>query len=375
MWMLTFVLANLRGRPARSLLTLSGVAVAVAAVVSLLGIVRGFEKSLLELYEQRGIDLLVHQSGRVQMTSSVLPASLGEEIASVEGVAEAYPSLIDVLSLLENDMMGVPVQGWPDASLPLQQLEIVAGRNFTPADRRPLLLGQRLAAAAGKQPGDQLELLDGESFEVVGIFETYNVFDSGSIVTRLSDLQSLLFREEEVTLFAVVAADNSPEAIEALAGRLAAVQQGIDASPVRDLAEKSSEIKVARSFAWVTSTIALIIGSIGMLNTLMMSVFERTREIAMLRALGWKRRRIVGLILGEATLLCSAGAVVGIGFAILAVRALSRMPAAGRLVAGDISLVVMGQGFALAILLGLLGGLYPAWSAARLPPVEGLRHD
>jgi putative ABC transport system permease protein len=283
--------------------------------------------------------------------------------------------LIDVLSLLENDMMGVPVQGWPDASLPLQQLEIVAGRNFTPADRRPLLLGQRLAAAAGKQPGDQLELLDGESFEVVGIFETYNVFDSGSIVTRLSDLQSLLFREEEVTLFAVVAADNSPEAIEALAGRLAAVQQGIDASPVRDLAEKSSEIKVARSFAWVTSTIALIIGSIGMLNTLMMSVFERTREIAMLRALGWKRRRIVGLILGEATLLCSAGAVVGIGFAILAVRALSRMPAAGRLVAGDISLVVMGQGFALAILLGLLGGLYPAWSAARLPPVEGLRHD
>jgi putative ABC transport system permease protein len=373
--MIPFVLANLRGRPARSLLTLSGVAVAVAAVVSLLGIVRGFEASLLDLYEQRGIDLLVHQSGRVQMTSSVLEESLGPQIAEVDGVAEVYPSLIDVLSLLDNDMMGVPVQGWPDGSLPIQQLEIGEGRRFTAEDERPVLLGARLAAAAGKKPGDELELLDGESFRVVGIFETYNVFDSGSIVTRLSDLQELLFREGEVTLFAVVASERSPESLQSLAQRLDSLRNGIDASAVRDLAESSSEIKVARSFAWVTSSIALVIGSIGMLNTLMMSVFERTREIAMLRALGWRRRRIVTLILGEATLLCGAGAIVGIGFAIISVRVLSQMPAAGRLVAGDISWDVMLQGFVLAILLGLLGGLYPAWSAARVPPVEGLRHD
>jgi len=102
MWMITFIFANLRGRPARSALTISGVAVAVAAVVSLVGIVRGFETSLLDLYEQRGIDLLVHQAGRVQMTSSVLPEALERKIAEVPGVAEVYPSLVDMLSLLED---------------------------------------------------------------------------------------------------------------------------------------------------------------------------------------------------------------------------------------------------------------------------------
>ena len=111
------------------------------------------------------------------------------------------------------------------------------------------------------------------------------------------------------------------------------------------------------------------------LNTMAMSVFERTKEIAMLRALGWKRRRIVGLILGEATMLSAAGALIGIVFAVVAVKVLSGVPASGRLVSGEVSVSVMLQGVALALMLGLLGGLYPAWAAAKLPPVEGLRHD
>lgn len=375
MWMITFIFANLRGRPARSALTISGVAVAVAAVVSLVGIVRGFETSLLDLYEQRGIDLLVHQAGRVQMTSSVLPEALETKIAEVPGVAAVYPSLVDMLSLLEDDMMGIPVQGWPLGSLPLAELKIIEGRGMLPDDQQPVMLGARLATAANKQPGDTIEMLDGEEFTVVGIFESYNVFDSGSMVTRLEDLQRLLLRENEVTLFAVVVQDSNADSIRQTVATISDLQQGVEASPVRELAEKSSEIKIARSFAWLTSSIALVIGSIGMLNTLMMSVFERTREIAMLRALGWKRRRIITLILGEATLLCTGGAIIGILFAWLIVRLLSQLPAAGRMVAGDISPGVMLQGFVLALLLGLLGGLYPAWSAAKLPPVEGLRHD
>lgn len=375
MWFITFILANLRGRPARSLLTLSGVAVAVAAVVSLVGIVRGFENSLLQLYEERGVDILVHQAGRVQMTASVLPEVLEERIQQVPGVATVDPSLLDVLSLLEGDLMGIAIQGWPVGSLPLQQMKIVNGRMFTADDRRVILIGARLAAATGKKPGDMMELLDGEAFKVLGVFDTQNVFDNGSIVTRLDDLQSLLLRENEVTLFAVTTDQPSNDQLQKISADIVAVQAGIEASPVRDIAEKSAEIRMARSFAWLTSTIALLIGSIGMLNTLMMSVFERTKEIAMLRALGWRRRRIVTLVLGEALVLCCAGAVLGIIIAVVGVQMLSNLPAAGRMVSGEISWQVMMQGFLIAIGLGLLGGLYPAWSAARLPPVEGLRHD
>lgn len=374
MWFVTFIFANLWGRPARSLLTLSGVAVAVAAVVSLTGVVRGFEKSLLDLYEQRGVDLIVHQAGRVQMIQSVLPESMGTELAAVAGVAKVYPSLLEVISLSENDITGVTIQGWPADSVPLEELKIVQGRMFETSDQRPVVLGSRLAAALDIQPGDSIELLEGESFIVTGVFESFNVFESGSMATRLSDLQELMLREGEVTMFGVVA-DEGVESIARLGQMIRQQHAGIEANPVSELAEKSSEIKMARGFAWVTSTIALVIGSIGMLNTLMMAVFERTREIAMLRALGWKRRRIVAAILGEATVLCLGGAVLGTAVAAFAIELLSRVPAAERVVSGDLSLDVILQGFAVAILLGLIGGLYPAWKAARMVPVEGLRHD
>jgi len=375
MWFITFIFANLLGRPARSLLTLSGIAIAVAAVVALLGVVRGFENSLLQLYQGRGIDVIVQQAGRLQMTSSALPENLGAQIAAVDGVAAVYPALIEVLSLLEDDMMGVVVQGWPPESAPLRRLEIVSGTRFSAPQARQVIVGTKLATAMNLNVGDTTELIEGEPLEVVGIFDSSNVFDNGSMFTPLATLQQLMFRGGEVTMFAVVGEDRSPEALRQLAQRVKQSGSKIEAEVAEAVAQRSTEIRVARSFAWLTSAIAVLIGSVGMLNTMMMAVFERTREIAMLRALGWRRRRVMAMVLGESTVLCAIGALVGIAVGVLMVRLLSQVPAAGRLVAGDVSPGVMLQGLGLALLLGLLGGIYPAWSAARLPPVEGLRHD
>lgn len=375
MWFITFIFANLFGRPARSLLTLTGIAIAVAAVVALLGVVRGFEKSLLDLYQGRGIDIMVQQAGRLQMTSSVLPEELGQQIGAVDGVDQVYPALFEVMSLIKDDMMGVVIQGWPPGSEPVQRLQWVDGGPFTEPDARQVMVGTRLAAALNVKVGDKTELIDGESFEVVGVFESTNVFDSGAMFAPLRSLQELMLRRGEVTLFAVVAKDQSPEAMRDLALRLQSVAPKIEASVAEDVAQRSSEIRVARSFAWLTSAIALMIGSVGMLNTMMMAVFERTREIAMLRALGWKRRRVIAMILGESTCISFVAAIIGIVLAIVVVRLLSQMPAAGRLVSSDISAGVMLQGLLLAVVLGILGGIYPAWSAAKLAPVEGLRHD
>lgn len=375
MWFITFIFANLIGRPTRSLLTLSGIAIAVAAVVSLLGVVRGFEASLLQLYQGRGIDVIVQQAGRLQMTSSVLPENLAEQVANIEGVAAVYPALIEVLSLLEDDLMGVVVQGWPPGSEPINRLELVSGTRFTDPQARQVIVGAKLAKAMALDVGDTTELIEGEPLEVVGIFDSSNVFDNGSMFAPLATLQQLMFRSGEVTMFAVVGEDRHPESLRALAQRIKQHDRSLEAEVAEDVAARSSEIRVARSFAWLTSAIAVLIGSVGMLNTMMMAVFERTREIAMLRALGWRRRRVMTLILGESTVLCLVGAMVGIAAGVLLVRLLSQVPAAGRLVAGDVLADVMLQGLVLALLLGLLGGIYPAWSAARLAPVEGLRHD
>ncbi|HBJ36331.1 MAG TPA: ABC transporter permease, partial [Planctomycetaceae bacterium] len=328
MWFITFIFANLVGRPARTLLTLTGIAIAVAAVVALLGVVRGFEKSLLDLYQGRGIDIMVQQAGRLQMTSSVLPESLGASIAAVDGIAAVHPALFEVLSLIEDDMVGVVIQGWPPDSEPIRRLDWVDGGPFTLPDARQVMVGTRLAAALNVKVGDKTDLLDGEAFEVVGIFESNNVFDSGAMFAPLQSLQDLMLREDEVTLFAVVAKDQKLDALRDLASRIQTAAPKIEASVADDVAQRSSEIRVARSFAWLTSAIALMIGSVGMLNTMMMAVFERTREIAMLRALGWKRRRVIAMILGESTLISLVAAMIGIVLAIVVVQVLSQMPAA-----------------------------------------------
>ncbi len=112
-----------------------------------------------------------------------------------------------------------------------------------------------------------------------------------------------------------------------------------------------------------------------MINTMLTAVFERTRELAVLRAMGWRKGRVMKLILWESMVLGLAGAVAGILLAIAITQVLSRLPQAVRLVSGEISAGVMLQGFALAALVGLLGGLFPALRAARLVPTEGLRHE
>lgn len=374
MHFVSLVLANILGRPARSLLTISGVAVAVGAVVSLVGIARGFQESLVELYDERGIDLIVLQAGKVQQTSSVLAEELGERIAGLPNVKAVAGTLADVVSMPGQDLVGVPLQGWPSDSILFDQLNVVQGRRFMSTDQKKILLGEGLAEILGKRSGDPVTLL-GEEFQVVGVFKSFNVFENGSVVMPLKALQALMLREDEVTMYAVIAEDRSREALLELAAGITALEKGISANLTREFVESTGEMRMTRSVAWMTSTIALVIGSIGMLNTMLMAVFERTREIAMLRAIGWRKSHIISMILQESVLLSLAGAVVGALGAIGLTWGLSQLPASGRLVSGDVSLPVVGQGFAIALFVGLLGGLYPAVRAARLLPVEGLRHD
>lgn len=389
----SLVLANIFGRMARSLLTISGMAVAICAVVALVGIAKGFQKSLRDLYEDRGIDLLVLQSGKVQQTSSVLPMTLVDKIAALPGVDRVAPALSDVVSLDSEDLVAVPVQGWPNDSFLLDELKIIEGRRLEPADAAPridatteagedtpaplggLMIGKALAKATNKAVGDTLDVLEESPFTIVGIFESYNVFENGSIVLPLAALQDLMLRDDEVTAIAVVAKQHDEDSVSELQQRIQSLGPALRANATREFAENLPEMKMTESVAWLTSSIALIVGSIGMLNTMLMAVFERTREIAMLRAIGWRRWRIVSMILGESVVLAVVGAVIGCVAAVLLTRSLASLPQANGLVSGDISQSVLVQGFVLAMIVGLLGGLYPAIRAARLLPVEGLRHD
>jgi putative ABC transport system permease protein len=371
----TVVIRNIFRRPARSGLTVAGVAVAVAAVVALVGISRGFERSLRAVYESRGVDLMVLRAGSTQRFSSVLDESLGEKIAAVPGVAEVSPGLAEVVSSEDADMTGIVIQGMPLGGGPLGRMNVVAGRRIEPGDGRAVMLGRVLARGLGKSVGDTLEVVKGQPYRVAGIYDAANVFENGSMVMALDELQRLMGRKGEVTHFTVIAQPKDRQSLEQIAGRIKSLAPNLDVLPTREYIDTSIEIRTARAAAWLTSTIALVIAAIVMVITMLTAVFERTREFAILQAIGWQPRRIIQMILTEAVLLALAGAAAGVVLAVGLTQALARLPEAGRLISGDIAPEVILQGFVLALLLGVLGGIFPAFRAIRAVPTEGLRHE
>ncbi len=378
----SFILRNVIRRPVRSLLTGIGIALAVGAVVSLLGMARGFEQSFAELYEGRQVDLMVVRAGVTERLTSSIDQKIEEQIRMIPGVRDVTGGLMDVVSFLEADLIGVPIQGWEPGGFLFENLVMLEGRPLEPGDHRAVMLGTVLAENLGAKVGETIDIQE-ERFRVVGIYRSFNIFENGSAVVLLSDLQHLMARPGQVTGFQVVVRDvpEKKPLIDEVSRRIESLTNSrgeslkLSALPTRDFVKSTFQIRLAHAMAWVTSTIALVIGAVGMLNTMIMSVFERTHEIGILRAIGWRRWRIVRMILGESLVLALAGAVAGTAGAMALTWLLSTLPAASGYMRATIPGTVILEGFLIAIAIGLLGGFYPAYRGAGLQPTEAIRHD
>jgi putative ABC transport system permease protein len=297
-------------------------------------------------------------------------------------VAKVTGGLMDTASFEREGLIGVPVQGWGHGSFLFDELVLLAGRRFGEGEKKVVMLGAILAKNLGKSAGDRVEMLS-EEFQVVGVYQSFNVFENGSAIVPLEELQRLMDRPGRVTGFQVVL-QNAPDReqlrqqvrqqIEALCNE-AGEPLRLSALPAREYVKSTFQIQLSRTQAWVTSLLALIIGAIGMLNTMIMSVFEQTREIGILRAIGWRRGRIMRMILGEALVLCLCGAILGTLAAVLQVRWLASLARASGYIEGHTPAEIIAAGFAIALIVGVLGGLYPAVRAARLLPTEAIRHE
>jgi putative ABC transport system permease protein len=366
---------NLLRRKARTSLTVLGLAIGIAAVVALLGIAWGFEQSFLNIYRAKGIDLVVVRGGVSRGLSSSLDESLIKRLRRVPGIRAVAPSLLDAVSFEDANLVSVLINGWEPDSLLFRGIRILEGRVFQEGDGRAALLGRVLALNLNKHVGDALDVA-GETFRVVGIFESDSLFENGGLIVPLRELQRMMGREGQVTGF-VVAAEQSGDraAVEALARRIEQELPGVAAVPARDYVQQDVQLRLAKAMAWMTSVVALVLGSVGMLNTMLMAIFERTREIGILRALGWRRKRVLMLILGEAVALGLGGAVLGLVLGIVGVRALSTVPTARGFITPDLPPAALAAGLVLGVALSLCGGLYPALRGASLDPIEALRHE
>jgi putative ABC transport system permease protein len=375
MHFLTIVFKNTIRRPLRSALTVIAIAVAVGTVDALVGVASGFEKTFLSLYKGVGVDLVVVRAGAKQRLNSTIEESLADKMRQIPDVAEVIPGLADVVSFEESGLLGVVLQGLVPETKVFEHLSFVSGRSLRKDDEKAAVIGTVLAKNLDKKVGDTIELFD-DKFQVVGIYHSSNVFEEGAVSIPLAQLQRLMERQGQVTGFSVimknsrdkVALDRARKEIESLA-------HGLTALPTDEHVKSVTEIQLAKAMAWLTSAVALLIGGFGMMNTMVMSVHERTREIGILRAIGWGRVRVVRMILLEALVIGVVGAVVGgIGASIL-VLLLTKVPTVSGLIDGRIEPRFFVYGLLLALAVGLIGGLLPAYRASRLLPTVALRYE
>jgi putative ABC transport system permease protein len=383
MYFATFLLKNLVRRKARSLLTILGIAVAIGTVVTLRGVSYGFERTFRVNFEHRGIDLVVVAAGIPDQLQSNLDEEIGPKIARIEGVRRVSSGLLELVNVERGDsVISILVNGWRPGGAQFNELEILSGRAIRPEDSRTVMLGVTLAEHIHKGVGDTVKMQD-ERFEVVGVYRSFDLFENGGAVVPLATLQDEMVRPGKVTGFTVelepardkeALADTVRRRIEAIVDAHGK-PYGITAQPTRAYVSGTVYIRMANGMAWITSGIALMVGGITVLNTMIMAVMERTKEIGLLQALGWVRARVLGMVLGEALLLSLIGATAGIAAAMLVVKWLAGVPQTSGFVSGNISPVVIAEGVGLTLLMSLIGGVGPACRAARLEPTEALRHE
>lgn len=369
------VLKNLFRRKGRTLVVVIGIGIGVAAIVGLGALADGLEAGYNAMLTGSKSDLVLSQPDSLDITYSSVDQAVGEELASMSEVA-AVSGMIQGFVQAE----GLPlffVFGYPEESFVLDRFQIVEGtgldnRQAQGVRGKPAILGSAAAEALNKGVGDSLRLSD-SLFRIVGIYQTGDGFEDSAATLSLPDAQELLGKTRQVSLFYIQLKD--PSLGDRLAARVERLWPDLALSTTEDFADKQILSDIMQGYVWVIAGLAILIGGVGMMNAQLMSVFERTREIGVLRAVGWTSWRVLALILGESVVVSLAGGLLGLGLGWSALLAFEDVAKGFGADATSISPSLLLEAFVTVLCLGIIGGLYPAYRASRLEPVEALRYE
>jgi len=369
------ILKSLLRRKTRTLLTVAGVAIGVAAIVALGALAEGLAAGYGALGGGSGADLLVAQSDVIDIVFSAVDEEVGTALANLSGVEEATGMVYTMAAT-----KGVPyfiVFGYEPDGFAIRHFKIVAGEGLTEQSARhgghPLILGRAAADNLDKEVGDTLRLYE-STYRIVGIYETGASLEDSAGVVLLGDAQALSGHPHQVNTYLLKLRDIKDA--ERVRQRIERHFADFTVTTSSDFASKQEAIAYIQGFTWAISLLAVVIGGVGVMNTMLMSICERTREFGALRAVGWRRRQVLGLVLKESLTLTGLGGLMGIGLGVAVVRMVEYMPTPMRgVVSASFSPTLLAQAIGVALALGLVGGAYPAWRASRLMPAEAMRSE
>ena len=364
-------LRSLWSRRGRTAMTVTGVSIGLMAVVALSGMADGMGREISKMFGAGEVDLMVRQAGSSDLAYSAINERVGKQIAAMQGVASVSGMVVSAVMMDNSDVPFLFILAYdPQEPYYQRHYRIIEGRGLSGS--RELLLGRPAADVLKVRVGDTVRL--GEmGFRLVGLFETGISWEESGAVISIRDGQAILGKPRQVSLYGIKVKD--PSQVESVRAQIKASIPEVNAALSSETNEVMPEMQNTYAMVWAISGLAIIVGGIGMMNTMIMSVFERTREIGTLRALGWRRRRVLAMVLKESLALSLIGVVVGIVLAMALSLLFQQIPMWGAWLVVVLSPGLLAQTLAIAILLGAVGGLYPAWRAANLSPVEALRYE
>ncbi len=378
-WPISWVLAlaSLRHRPLRTLLTALGIAVAVGSTVVFLSLGEGLRRVFADQLAGLGPDIQVSfgpASAAFFPTTPELPA---EYLSRLQTNAEEFgiSRLTPMLLYLRGGFS--PAQSFVIEGLPLLEpltdifpkLSVLEGRSLDASDAGGLVavVGKAAAERSNLGVGSVLRLNPDNHLSVVGVVDASGGLLDNLIIVPLKTLQSVMGVSDRYSFIALdlidsTSAETTARAIETAYPELSAQTQ----SELYDVLQDS--LRISDAVRLGISAIALLVGAIAVANTMMMSVFERTREFGVVRALGAKPRFLFGLVLSEAVLLSLTGAAAGVLIGWLGVGIVNRVAMHYlNLEVAAITPRLVGFAVLIALVMGLTSGLLPAGRAARIP--------
>lgn len=385
------LLKNIFRRKLRAFLTIFGISIGVFALV-----VMGALAEKLTLLVDGGMQ---YYEGKVVVSaptqfaglySSPLKLNTLRRIEHVTGVARASAS---VSSLFDEEiptmsMGNIPTIQAEDGRAKGYEtflLRMAAGRELRNSDVGKVVIGSDMVKQLGASLGGHVKVR-GERYEVIGILEKTLTAPDNSVIMTMEDAQKIVHADLPdavrdsvdartiVSSFAVYLEEG--ERPEVVARRIEREIDGVDAMTPLDFERQVKEpLAIFTSIIYAVALISLLVGGLSVVNTMTMSVAERTREIGVRKAIGASNGQIMGQFIAESAVIGLMGGLAGLAFGLLITAGGN---AAGEMTGNALFLVtnrlIFGAlGFAVG--LGTVSGLYPAWHAANLNPVEALRYE
>ena len=369
--MFWLAIRQLGRRPLRTGLTAAGIVIATAGLVSLTTIVGSLQDSWTGGLNRAGGDVFVYEHGAIDPLNGSVPADLRPQIEAVDGVAAVHPMVMRLAAFQPGDAQSLLI-GREIPSPLWAPLALVDGTLPDPEVRWQAVLGSAIAGKAGVGVGDRVNLLF-QDFDVVGVADTGTLLGDHGVHIGIDDATDLLFLENAASFF-LVASTPAADA-EIVAERIMAAVAGVTAGPNDDVIAENQVMSLLQTLSWSVSLVALVTGIALVTTTMMMSVAERRRDLALYKCLGWSNARIFALVVSESVAIGILSGAVGVALGFAAALGVGLLDMVATFISPRPTPGIAIIGIAAATATSLFGAVLPALNAVSIRPATVLGHQ